>query len=155
MRRTVMFIKSTPNVALRRPVLAVLESADALPYRYLCGHVIVCGLQPLGLRIIEVLRSSAGPVVVVDGDPDPRPVSILGGWDIPHIVEIPRLPEVLINAGLDGARAVVSVEADDLQNLETALVVRNLRPNVRIIMQMSNAAVGAAVCHLCHLRGRT
>ena len=50
-----------------------------------------------------------------------------------------------INAGLHGARAVVSVEADDLQNLETALVVRTLRPEVRIILQMANAAVGAAV----------
>jgi Trk K+ transport system NAD-binding subunit len=143
-----MFIKSTPNVALPRPGLAVLEAADALPYRCLRGHVIVCGLHPLGLRIVEVLRSSAVPVVVVDDDPDPRLVSILGRWDIPHIAETPRLPEVLINAGLDGARAVVSVEADDLQNLETALIVRSLRPNVRIIVQMSNAAVGAAVSHL-------
>jgi TrkA-N domain len=143
-----MFIKSTPNVALPRPGLAVLEAADALPYRCLRGHVIVCGLHPLGLRIVEVLRSSAVPVVVVDDDPDPRLVSILGRWDIPHIAEAPRLPEVLINAGLDGARAVVSVEADDLQNLETALIVRSLRPNVRIIVQMSNAAVGAAVSHL-------
>jgi Trk K+ transport system NAD-binding subunit len=123
----------------------VAKHDDAARYRDQHGHVIVCGLHALGLRIVEVLRSSAVAVVVVDDDPDPRLLPILERWDVPHIAEMARAPEVLINAGLHGARAVVSVEADDLQNLETALVVRNLRPEVRIILQMANAAVGAAV----------
>ena len=111
----------------------------------LTGHVIVCGLQALGLRIVEVLKGSSVPVIVVDDEPDRRLLPILERWGVPYIGEMPRLPEVLATAGLQGARAVVSVGANDLQNLETALVVRNLRPDVRIILQMSNAAVRAAV----------
>ena len=99
-------------------------SASPTAPRDLTGHVIVCGLKALGLRIVEVLRSSAVPVVVVDDDPDRRLLPILERWEVPYIEEMPRLPEVLVSAGLDGARAVVSVESDDLQNLETALVVR-------------------------------
>ena len=123
-------------------------AVPAPPTRDLTGHVIVCGLHALGLRIVEVLRNSAVPVVVIDDDPDRRLLPILERWDVVYIAEMPRLPEVLINAGIHGARAVVSVEADDLQNLETALVVRTLRPDVRIILQMANAAVGAAVGNL-------
>jgi Trk K+ transport system NAD-binding subunit len=81
----------------------------------------------------------------VDDDPDRRLLPILERWGVPYIGEMPRLPEVMAAAGLEHARAVVSVEATDLQNLETALVVRNLRPDVRIILQMANAAVRSAV----------
>jgi Trk K+ transport system NAD-binding subunit len=112
------------------------------------GHVIVCGLNALGLRIVEVLKGSDIEVVVIDDDPERRLLPILDRWDVPFIPETPRLPEVLVNAGVQGSRAVVSVEADDLRNLETALVVHNLRPDVRIIVQIANTAVGAAVTGL-------
>jgi Trk K+ transport system NAD-binding subunit len=105
-------------------------------------------MHALGLRVVEVLRSSRVDVVVIDDDPDPKLLPILERWGVPFIHELPRLPEVLTRAGLSGARAVVSVEGDDLQNLETALVVRSLRPEVRIILQMANTAVGTAVGNL-------
>ncbi len=112
------------------------------------GHVIVCGLHTLGLRIVEVLRASEVPVVVVDDDPDPQMVSLIGRWGVRHVAEAARMPEVLVNAGLANARAVVCVEATDVQNLETALVARQHRPDVRMILQMTNRAVGAAMGHL-------
>jgi hypothetical protein len=36
------------------------------------GHVIVCGLHGVGLRIVEQLSLSGVPAVVVDDHPDPR-----------------------------------------------------------------------------------
>ncbi len=128
--------------------LVVLETKPVLEDSARRGHVVVCGLNALGLRIVEVLRNSAVPVVLVDDDPDPRLVAIIERWEVPYVAEMPRLPEVLIGAGVLEARAVVSVEEDDLQNLETALVVRTLRPDARIIVRMANAAVGAAVGEL-------
>lgn len=35
------------------------------------GHVIVCGLHGVGLRIVEELSLSGVPAVVVDDRPDP------------------------------------------------------------------------------------
>jgi voltage-gated potassium channel Kch len=36
------------------------------------GHVIVCGLRGVGLRIVEQLSLSGVPAVVIDDDPDAR-----------------------------------------------------------------------------------
>ena len=144
----VLLTNRTPMGAVLGRSLVVLETKPVLEDSARRGHVVVCGLNALGLRIVEVLRNSAVPVVLVDDDPDPRLVAIIERWEVPYVAEMPRLPEVLIGAGVLEARAVVSVEEDDLQNLETALVVRTLRPDARIIVRMANAAVGAAVGEL-------
>jgi Trk K+ transport system NAD-binding subunit len=107
--------------------------------------VIVCGLGALGLRVVEVLHGSSAPVRVIDDEPDPKALPQLERRGVDFVRDNPRLPEALQQAGLTQARAVVSVQSDDLRNLETALVVRSLRRDVRIIVQMANLAVGEAL----------
>src|SRR4051794_4693532 len=109
------------------------------------GHVLVCGLHGLGLRIVEQLYLAGVQVVVVDDRPDPRLVRIVDGWGIPRIAGSARLRETLFEAGLEGADAVICVEEDDLASLETALLVHELRPNVRLVVKLANAAVNRAV----------
>jgi Trk K+ transport system NAD-binding subunit len=109
------------------------------------GHVIVCGLHGLGLRIVEQLSLAGVPAVVVDDDPDPRLARVLAGWGVPHIAGSSRAAEVLASAGLAGATAVVCVHRDDLHTLETALLVRQLRADVRVVIQLGNPAVGRAL----------
>ena len=48
------------------------------------GHVIVCGLHSVGLRIVEPLNLSGVPAVVVDDQPDPALARQLAGWGVPH-----------------------------------------------------------------------
>ena len=109
------------------------------------GHVVVCGLHGVGLRTVEQLHLAGVQVVVVDEEPDPRMVRTIRGWGVPHIVGNARLPETLDAAGLAGAVALVCTESDDLQTLETALLARELRPDVRVVVQLRNPAVGRAV----------
>ena len=109
------------------------------------GHVIVCGLRGLGLRIVEELSLSGVPAVVVDDDPDVRLTRVLAGWGVPHIRTSSRSPETLTGAGLAGATAVVCVQEDDLRTLETALLIRQLREDVRVVAQLGNPAVGRAL----------
>ncbi|TQS46290.1 NAD-binding protein [Cryptosporangium phraense] len=109
------------------------------------GHVIVCGLHGVGLRTVEQLHLAGVPVVVVDDDPDPRLTRTVSGWGIPLVRGSSRATDTLLDAGLPGATAVVCVEPDDLHALETALLVRQLRPDVRLAVELSNAAVGRAV----------
>ena len=66
------------------------------------GHVIVCGLHGVGLRIVELLNSSNVPTVVIDDHPDPRLARTLTGWGIPHIAGSSSA-ETLAEAGLAGA----------------------------------------------------
>ncbi len=109
------------------------------------GHVIVCGLQGVGLRMVEQLHQAGVDVVVVDEDPDPRLVRIVEAWEIPFIVGSPRIGGFLDRAGLARARAVVCAEPTEVETLETALLVSERRPDIRVVVQLANAAVGAAV----------
>jgi Trk K+ transport system NAD-binding subunit len=109
------------------------------------GHVIVCGLRGVGLRIVEQLSLSGVPAVVIDDDPDVRLARILTSWGVPHVSGSSRVAETLTGAGLAGAAAVVCAAEDDLYTLETALLTRQLREDVRVVAQLGNPAVGRAL----------
>jgi Trk K+ transport system NAD-binding subunit len=70
---------------------------------------------------------------------------VLAGWGVPHIAGCSRAAEVLSGAGLTGATAVVCVHPEDLHTLETALLARQLRADVRVVVQLGNPAVGRAL----------
>lgn len=118
---------------------------DQSSVRHWEGHVIVCGLQGVGLRMVEQLHQAGVVVVVVDEEPVQRLVRIIEAWDIPFIVGSPRIAGILEQAGLANARAVVCAERTEVQTLETALLISELRPDIRVVVQLANAAVGAAV----------
>jgi Trk K+ transport system NAD-binding subunit len=115
-------------------------------FREWVDHVLVCGLNPVGLRTVEQLHLAGARVVVLDDDPDEGQALVLRGWGIPHL---PRgshhLTEPLYDAGIMGASAVVCAESTDLRTLETVLLIRDLRPEVRIVADLDNPAVARAV----------
>jgi Trk K+ transport system NAD-binding subunit len=49
-----------------------------------------------------------------------------------------RRSEVLEQAGVAGARGVLILTSDDLVNISTALMVRRLQPEIRVVMRMFN-----------------
>jgi voltage-gated potassium channel Kch len=91
------------------------------------GHVIVCGLADVGLRIVEQLALSGVPAVVVDDDPAPALARMLAAWGVPLVTGPARAEETLMSAGLAEAVAVICAQDDDLSALETALLARRLR----------------------------
>ena len=109
------------------------------------GHVIVCGLPGVGLTIVEELTLSGVAAVVIDDDPAPALARMIASWGVPLITGQARAEETLIAAGLAGAIAVICAQENDLSALETALLVRRLRAEVRVIAQLANPAVGRAV----------
>ncbi len=109
------------------------------------GHVIVCGLHDVALRTVEQLYLAGIRVVVVDDEPEPRLVAAVKAWGIPYIARSALLADPLQEAGLAGAAAVICAESSDLGTLETALQVRSLRPDVRLVVHLDNPAVGGAV----------
>jgi len=109
------------------------------------GHVIVCGLRGVGLRTVEQLHLSGVAVVVVDDDPDDRLAAVVKGWGIPWVHKSARMGDGLVEAGLDEAQAVICVETSEVATLEIALRVREARPDVRVVVQMANPAVGRAL----------
>jgi Trk K+ transport system NAD-binding subunit len=97
--------------------------------------VIVCGLGRVGSGVLECLRATGLPLVVVDTNckpDDPR----LGGARL--VQGDCRCREVLERAGVAGARGVLILTADDLVNITTALMVRRIDAQVRIVLRMFN-----------------
>jgi Trk K+ transport system NAD-binding subunit len=109
------------------------------------GHVIVCGLPGVGLRIVEQLTLSGVPAVVVDDEPHPPLARHITGWGVPLVTGSTRAEETLTRAGINGAIAVICAQHDDLRALETSLLARRLRADVRVIAQLTNPAVGRAL----------
>jgi Trk K+ transport system NAD-binding subunit len=112
------------------------------------GHIIVCGLHDVGLRIVEQLHAAGEQVVVVDDDADPRLLRVIADWQVPHLDAAAQRSAVLSEAGLDSAAALVCVHPDELRNLEIALLARRLRPELRVVVQLTNLAVGRAVARV-------
>ena len=109
------------------------------------GHVIVCGLQGVGLRTVEQFHLSGTRVVVIDDDADPRFSRALQDWGVEHIRRHAYRGEGFAEADLDGASAVVCVEVDEIHTLETALRVRELRAEMTLVVELANPAVARAL----------
>ena len=110
------------------------------------GHVIVCGLEGVGLRTVEQLRATGVAVVVVDDDPG----GAAGGrWSragaVPTSPPRGSLEDELRGPGCPAARALVCTSASDLRNVETALLARDLRADIDIVAHLDNPTVGRAV----------
>ena len=112
------------------------------------GHVVVCGVDDTALRTIEQLLAAGADVVVVDAVAEAGAVAerLLEQWDVPLVRG--RLREALAEARLPDAAAVVCLAADDLAALEAALLVRRLRPEVRLVVRMANPQVGHALAEV-------
>jgi Trk K+ transport system NAD-binding subunit len=96
---------------------------------------ILCGLGRLGCRVLEYLQAAGLPVVVVDlkaavDDPPLKNARLVTG-DC-------RRQDILEAAGVARARGVLILTSDDLVNISTALMVRNLNPEVRLVIRMFN-----------------
>src|ERR1700761_2722181 len=109
------------------------------------GHVIVCGLDDVGLRIVEQLAPSDVRTVVVDDNPPPALARMIDTWGVALVTGPTRSEETLRAAGLDDAIAVICAQDDDLSALETALLVRRLRPGGRGVAPLTTPAVGRAM----------
>jgi Trk K+ transport system NAD-binding subunit len=114
-------------------------------FRDMHGHVIVCGMQGLGVRVVELLKSAGIESVVLGSNVEDHHLRRLQAFKTTVIFGSPRNPESLMDAGLPGALAVVCVEDDDLRCLESALLVQELDPDKRVIVRQSNPSVGRAV----------
>ncbi len=109
------------------------------------GHVIVCGLRGVGLRTVEQLYMSGVAVVVVDDDPDLRLARIVEDWGIRRIHKSARLGDGSLKPASIRRRRSFASEASEVTTLEIALRVREARPDVRLVVQMANPAVGSAL----------
>src|SRR5713101_5012827 len=112
-------------------------------------HFILCGLGRIGWRVLEYLHAAGASITVIDNRCSANDAR-LGGAKL--VSGDCRRQEVLEQADLAQARAVIILTSDDLTSVSTALMVRNLNPKVRIVVRMFNptliARLGSAVANV-------
>ncbi len=85
------------------------------------GHIIVCGDDALGMRIVEELKNAGARVVTL------------------------QTPDGLAGAGVADAQAVICADDDDALNLEIALLARQANPDVRVVARLANSVLREAM----------
>ena len=108
-------------------------------------HVVVFGYHGLARRVVRQLVNAGQHVVVVDPEASTVAVNAFRHWGVEYLRGSGRSRETLIEASVTTARAVVCLKDDDLRNIESAMLVREMSPDVRIVVQMANSAVGRAL----------
>lgn len=97
--------------------------------------IVLCGLGRMGSRVLDYLLAAKLPVVVLDTVCQPEDARLRGARLIRGDC---RSREVLEAAGVADARGVLILTSDDLLNISTALMVRSLNKEVRIVLRMFN-----------------
>lgn len=94
-------------------------------------HYIICGFGRIGKIIVRELKANNLPILVIDNMHDMKPA--LEHENIPYINDDATSEEVLLEAGINRAKGLVSVVASDADNLFITMTARGLNPNLFIL----------------------
>jgi Trk K+ transport system NAD-binding subunit len=123
--------------------------------QHLHNHVIVVGLGSFGIRVVNDLTAAGYDVAVIERDEGNRFLSQVAQLDVPVIFGDATLRQTLEMARLDEARAIAVLTQDDMVNIETGIVLREMlsprvlpeinRPEVPLVLRIYDRTLGAAV----------
>ena len=132
-------------------------SAGRRRVREFSGHVVVVGLGSFGIRVANDLTALGYDVAVIERNDDNRYLDAAAELDIPVVFGDATLRRTLSDAGIERARAVAVLTHDDMVNIETGIILRELlgrrwtraegRPGVPVVMRVYDHALGSAVAH--------
>lgn len=98
-------------------------------------HYIVCGFGRIGKEICKILQEHQRPFLVIEKDEEE--IQALEEMQYMRIQGDGADDEVLLSAGIEHAKGLVSVVASDADNLYITLTARGLNPNLFIMARSS------------------
>ncbi|HUS01526.1 MAG TPA: potassium channel protein [Chitinophagaceae bacterium] len=104
-------------------------------------HVIVCGYGRNGKQAAKILGHHKVPFVVIESN-DERIEQELSKKDILYIKGDATDDDVLLNAGIDKAKALITALPEDADNVYIVLSARSLSSSIQIISRSSNPGSG-------------
>ncbi|WP_082964584.1 NAD-binding protein [Mycobacterium sp. E796] len=120
---TALLVAFIADVLLSRRFLALSAGPRA---RHLRNHIIVVGLSALGVRVVTDLTEAGYDVAVIERDPNNQFLPTAAELDVPVIFGDATLRSTMEAARVDTARAVAVLTRDDMVNIETGIVVREM-----------------------------
>ena len=98
-------------------------------------HFIICGFGRVGRQVSRDLRRAGVSHVAIDSQPSHREVAETMG--VRFIESYAADDEVLLDAGIERARAIIACVDSDADNIFIALTARELRPDILIVARAS------------------
>src|SRR5438067_11367220 len=102
------------------------------------NHLIVCGFGRMGRFVCQQFSSEGLPFIVID-----RHADMLENFQMPHGIPLhgdATSDEVLRQAGIERARALVTVAASDADNLYITMSARLLNEHLFIVARAEDSA---------------
>lgn len=97
------------------------------------GHVIVCGGGRTGRQVVEELRASKQPYVVIEHDPTAVEALRAIAPDARVVQADATVDHHLVEAGIARADGLITCLDSDTSNLFVCLSARDLQPGLRIV----------------------
>jgi Trk K+ transport system NAD-binding subunit len=133
------------------------RNAGRRKVRELSEHIIVIGLGSFGIRVVADLKAAGHDVVVIERSENNRYLAAAAELDVPVIFGDATLRQTLEAARIADATAIAVLTPDDMINIETGIVLRELlgvrwmrsadHPGVPVVLRVYDRALGAAVAH--------
>jgi voltage-gated potassium channel len=118
------------------------QMAIASTYR---DHIIVCGLGRIGFRVVNTLLRLGEEVIGVECDTNCQFLEGVRQMKVPVLLGDARQREMLEQARVEEASAIVVCTEVDLTNLAIALEAREINPNIKVVMRMFDAQLAEKV----------
>jgi Trk K+ transport system NAD-binding subunit len=109
------------------------QVAIASTYR---DHVVVTGMGRLGFRTVQQLLDFGEDVVGIERNAEGEFVRRVLDLKVPVVFGDATRPDVLEQAAVERASAIITCTENDLANLEIALNARELQPQIRVVLRM-------------------
>lgn len=131
----------------------MLQSAGLQKASHMRRHHVLVGLGAFGIRVANLLRDAGHDVVVIERNEENRYIGAAREAGVTLVFGDATMPETLQAAQLRRARAFSVLTEDDMVNIETALVAREVlgpgqtphNQRVPIVMRIHDRALGRAV----------
>ncbi len=95
------------------------------------NHLIICGLGRMGRSVCQQFSQRGMPFVIID-----RNAELLAAFEMPNGIALPgdaTSDDILKTAGIERAKALVTVTAEDADNLYITMSARLLNPDLFIV----------------------
>ena len=101
--------------------------------RLIRNHYILCGYGRMGKIITQELKSKGIPLLVIDSDPEFK--QMLENIEVPYIIDDATSEDVLMEAGIERAKGLVSMVSTDADNLFITMTARGLNHTLFILVR--------------------
>jgi Trk K+ transport system NAD-binding subunit len=109
------------------------------------GHVVLCGLGKVGLRVLQQLLRLGEDVVVLEKNPDNPNIAFARRHGVPVLVGTGREEGILNDLNVAHAKSLIAATDDDLANLEIALDARKIKSNIRVVMRLFDQELASKI----------